>query len=88
MRKMKRNSSAIGFAVYLDLLERLPGDEEKFDVDALLLYDERADAKTVKQAVDMLSEKNISVSAQKKIPENLRYMSLYRLGKGGPEKVE
>ena len=32
MRKMKRNSNAIGFAVYLDLLERLPDDEEKFDV--------------------------------------------------------
>ena len=88
MRKMKKNSSAVGFAVYLDLLERLPGDEEKFDVGALVLYDETADAKTVKNAVDTLTAKNITVSAQKKMPENLRYVSLYKLGKGGLEKIE
>lgn len=88
MHKMKRNSSAVGFAVYLDLLERLPGDEEKFDVDALVLYDETTDAKAIKQAVDTLNDKNISVSAQKKMPENLRYRSLYKLGKGGLEKIE
>ena len=85
---MKKNSSAVGFAVYLDLLERLPGDEEKFDVGALVLYDETADAKTVKNAVDTLTAKNITVSAQKKMPENLRYVSLYKLGKGGLEKIE
>ena len=88
MRKMKRNSNAIGFAVYLDLLERLADDDEKFDVGALILYDDYADAKTIKNAADTLAEKNISVSAQKKIPENLRYMSLYKLGKGGLEKIE
>lgn len=88
MRKMKRNSNAIGFAVYLDLLERLPDDEEKFDVGALVLYDETADAKALKDAVGALTEKNISVSAQKKIPQNLRYRSLYRFGKGGLERVE
>ena len=85
---MKRNSNAIGFAVYLDLLERLPDDEEKFDVGALVLYDETADAKALKDAVGALTEKNISVSAQKKIPQNLRYRSLYRFGKGGLERVE
>ena len=88
MRKMKRNSNAIGFAVYLDLLERLPDDEEKFDVGVLVLYDETADAKALKDAVGALTEKNISVSAQKKIPQNLRYRSLYRFGKGGLERVE
>ena len=88
MRKMKKNSSAVGFAVYLDLLERLADDEEKFDVGALVLYDETADAKTVKNAVDTLTEKNITVSAQKKMPENLRYMSLYKLDGGGLEKIE
>ncbi|UKI37156.1 MAG: hypothetical protein L6V93_02880 [Clostridiales bacterium] len=47
------------------MLERLPGDEEKFDVDALLLYDERADAKTVKKCRRHIDRKNITVSAQK-----------------------
>lgn len=88
MRKMKKNSSAVGFAVYLDLLERLADDEEKFDVGALVLYDETLDAKTIKRAVDALTAKNITVSAQKKMPENLRYMSLYRLDEGGLNKIE
>ena len=88
MRKMKRNSNAIGFAVYLDLLERLPDDEEKYDVGALVLYDETADAKVLKDALAALTEKHISVSAQKKLPQNLRYRSLYKFENGGLERLE
>lgn len=86
--QMKRKFQCVGFAVYLDLLERLSDEEENYDVDALVLYDETADAKALKEALGTLTEQNIRVSAQKKLPQNLRYRSLYRFGKGGLESIE
>ena len=40
MEKLGRSGGAIGFALYLDLLEQLPGSRRGFDVDVLLLYDD------------------------------------------------
>ncbi len=42
LRKMGRSSRAIGFALYLDLLQR-QGSEGGFDVDTLILHDGAAD---------------------------------------------
>ena len=73
MRKMKRKSGAIGFAVYLDLLERLENDVQDFDVDTVLLYDEDTSLTQISAAVQALQEKGICVAAYRKIPEGLRY---------------
>ncbi len=43
LQKMGRKSGAVGFAVYLDLLERLSKPEEKYDVDTVVLYDKHSD---------------------------------------------
>ena len=43
MKKMGRKSGAIGFAVYLDMLERLGLSEKEYDVDAVILYDKDTD---------------------------------------------
>lgn len=87
MRKMNRDSDAIGFAVYLDLLERFGTEEEAYDVDAVLLYEEPCDWRALKTAVETFAERNISVSVQKCIPMTLRYKNLYRLGEGGAESL-
>lgn len=73
MKTMKRKSSAIGFAVYLDLLERLEKKQRAYDVDTLLLYDDTVNPERVIAAVRELTSQGISVSAQKNIPEKLRY---------------
>ena len=75
MRKINRTSSAIGFAIYLDLLDQnVPGEEYDFDV--LLLYDERNDALPVARKVRELTEKGLSVSAQKVVPAKLRFKEI------------
>lgn len=79
MRKMRRSARAIGFAVYLDMLERLDPDAEAFDVDTVLLYDESADPAALLRAVAELSAEGASVTAQRKAPEKLRYRRLVRL---------
>lgn len=47
MEKMGRNCGAIGFAVYLDQLERFGRQSSAFDVDALILYDDDSDLQLV-----------------------------------------
>ncbi len=83
MRKLHRKSGAIGFALYLDLLEQLPGKSAAYDVDVLLLYDARCSGKAVAQAVQRLAAQGKTVSAQRQIPPKLRYREVIRLDKEG-----
>jgi len=73
MKKMNRNSEAVGFAIYLDRLDELYRDRESFDVDCLLLYDESCSAPDVAERVEGLIKQGLSVSAQKEVPPKLRY---------------
>ncbi len=73
MRKLGRNSSAVGFAIYLDRLEQLQGRDNASDVDVLLLYDDATDKKAVAEQVRALAEQGIPVSAQKTVPAKLKY---------------
>ena len=88
MRRMGRKSRAVGFAVYLDLLERLDGDDRPFDVDAVLLYDDDADPLALTRAVGLLTDSGRSVLAQRAVPERLRYRQLLRFRDRGIEIVE
>lgn len=81
MARMGRKSQAIGFAVYLDLLEGFQSKGTKYDVDVLLLYDEKTDLKELSKTVAALVEEGKSVSAQK-CAGKLRYNSLLDLTGG------
>ncbi|MBQ7897415.1 MAG: ATP phosphoribosyltransferase regulatory subunit [Clostridia bacterium] len=76
MERMKRVSGAIGFALYLDLLEGLNKSKRGYDVDVLLLYKDTTDTGKVFERVKTLTEGGFSVTAQKSIPEKLRYKIL------------
>ena len=73
MQRMGRKSGAIGFAVYLDQLERLQESSREYDVDVLLLYDHETDLSGLRAAVSALRAQNLSVTAQRTIPEMLRF---------------
>ena len=85
MRRMGRSSRALGFALYLDLLEELRTAAPAYDVDVLLLYDEQTQASRVAAKVRELAEAGQSVSAQRAVPEKLRCRQLLDL-RGGAEK--
>lgn len=80
MRKLHKDNRAIGFAVYLDLLERLEKTRE-VDVDVLLLFGEQDDPAAVLNRVRQITGEGKSVSAQQVIPEKLTYGTLEVLGK-------
>jgi ATP phosphoribosyltransferase regulatory subunit len=88
MRRMGRDCRAVGFAIYMDQLERLNDASRPFDVDTLLLYDERADITALTRAVNKLTREGYSVRAQKAADDKLRYRRLLRFGEGGIEDGE
>lgn len=79
MKKMSRKSGAIGFAVYLDVLERLFQEESEFDVDVVLLYEDGAKLSEISSAVKTLSQNGEKILAQKSKPEKMRYKRLVKL---------
>ena len=66
MRRMGRQSDAIGFAVYLDQLERLGDDAAEFDVDVLILTDGACDPLLTAKAAKEWIDQGLTVRVQKK----------------------
>ena len=87
LQRMGRRSRAVGFAVYLDSLERLLEDRREYDVDVVLLYDSSADIAQVLKRARALREGGMSVMVLREVPEGLRYRDLVDLGtdKGGQD---
>ena len=78
MHRMGRRSNAIGFALYLDLLEELEGERERYDVDVLLLYSDSSADMLIEEKTRLINEGK-SVFTAKKIPEKIRYREILDL---------
>jgi ATP phosphoribosyltransferase regulatory subunit len=78
MRKMGKNQNAIGFAVYLDALERLLDNGSEYDVDTVVLYDSAADLSLLSAAIESLTAAGQTVMARRAVPEKLRYQRLLK----------
>ncbi len=88
MQKMGRSARAIGFAVYLDLLERFGATAPEFDVDAVLLYADGCDTSALFTAAEVLREENQRVTVCKKLPDGLKYKKLYAFENGEVKTLE
>ena len=69
MQKMGRTSNAVGFAVYLDLLEDLNRARSDYDYDTVILYNDESDPTTVAKTAEALIQKGERVIAVKKLPQ-------------------
>ena len=82
LRGMGRGSRAVGFALYLDLLGELYTQESGYDADILLLYDDSISAvKIIEKRTELIAAGN-SVSAQRSVPEKLRFREILDMRKG------
>lgn len=88
MAKMGKKSKAIGFAVYIDMLERLEESQNQYDVDAVILYDDSADISALNDAVKLMTSSGKTVMAQKTVPDKIRYKQLLKLQERGVEIIE
>jgi ATP phosphoribosyltransferase regulatory subunit len=87
MEKFGKKVGAIGFAVYLDKLERFAVEDGSFDVDVMLVYDEGVAPREIIVAARELGKEG-SVRALSAPDKSLRYRKLVRLGKDGLLTVE
>jgi len=84
MKKLGRSANAVGFAVYLDTIERLNMKQPDYDVDTVLLYKDSTEIRLVLEAADRFRDKG-SVITVKSVPAGLRYRQLAVLSEDGTE---
>ena len=73
VQRMGKPGQAIGFAVYMDQLERFEQPAQSYDVDVLLLCGPDTGPETVSQAASALRAEGNSVRVERSIPAGLRY---------------
>ena len=72
LTKMGKRAGAIGFAVYIDLLERFGEENEIYDADVLLIYGNKSAAE-VCSAVSEITASGMTVKAVKEDSDNGKY---------------
>jgi len=78
LHKMGKQGGAVGFAVYLDLLERLHREGRDCDADILCLYSEHDDPSAIADAVRHWNEQGKTVLLQREIPAQMRFGEIVR----------
>ncbi len=73
MKKMGKKSGAVGFAVYLDLLEELKTEGAEYDVDTVIIYGVDTDISSVAEAIDKCISEGRSAMALKSLPDKIKY---------------
>lgn len=87
MKKMRKSMGAIGFAVYLDMLERLEKNEREYDTDVLLLYGDDCDISDINRLSEEIIKSGKSVTVLKSVPEKLKFREVMRIGRNGVETI-
>ena len=77
-RKMGRNAKAIGFAIYLGLLDNLIPQENAFDVDTLILHDGTVEPKALMAAAEAAAKEG-TVLVTRQLPQTRSWNRLVRL---------
>lgn len=83
MEKMGKKSKAVGFALYLDLLERLDTAKKEYDADTIIVYDDSTAPSVVFQEAQKQIESGKTVLCLKNVPADIRYMTKINFTKGG-----
>ncbi len=73
LKKMDKKGGAIGFAVYLNELERLNAYKPEYDGDVLLLYKHHTPAAAVAKAAEECRKAGLSVRVERYAPEGLTF---------------
>ena len=77
IKRMNKTGGGIGFAVYLDTLNKIKS--AKADEKILLLYDDTVSPEQVIRSVSILKQDGIKVRAQREIPVEYKYTRLLRM---------
>ena len=81
MRRLHRDAGAMGFAVYLNLLERVLPEPEALDTDVLILHD-GSDPEGLMRRIAALEAQGSRVRADRAVPEGFRCGKVLRYDGG------
>ena len=88
MEKFGKKTEAIGFAVYLDRLERYAADTDVYDVDVLVLYDNDTDVQKIIDTVEQFKSEGKTVRAANLLDKSVSYKELVCVGQEGADILE
>ena len=88
MERFGKKMGAVGFAVYLDKLERFGSTADEYDVDYMLVYDSDIPSGEIIAAAKKLGGDGSSVRASSAVDAGVRYRRLVKLSKGGLVTLE
>jgi len=80
--RMGKHGEAIGFAVYLDQLERLASAKPAYQTEALVLYDDQTDPLEIVRATEELRARGVSFRVQREEEPCPTCREIVRLTKG------
>ena len=80
LRQMGRSDCAIGFAVYMNLLERMEEPDTAFDADVLLLYDDETPVPNLFREAERCRRAGQSVRVERQAPEGLSFQTVRKVG--------
>ncbi len=78
MNRMKQNDKAVGFAIYLDMLERLNETVNEYDVDVVMLYERDCNIKKLNREIEKITYNGTKVMALTSIPNEIKYRKLMK----------
>ncbi|MBQ2694723.1 MAG: ATP phosphoribosyltransferase regulatory subunit [Clostridia bacterium] len=85
--KLRENTQAIGFAVYLDNLNFYYKKKREFDSDILILFDSADKSVSLLSLVESFVEKGFSVRVEHTIPEGYKAKTVYFFENGALREV-
>ena len=88
LTRLGKTAGAIGFAVYLDRLERHGIDGEEYDVDTVIVYDKGTDVKKIAEVRASVMAEGVSVLVGATPDMTQSYRRLLKITDGGIEVLE
>lgn len=82
LKKLGKNTGAIGFAVYTDTLNSYFVPESPYDIDCVLIYNENDDVYAVSEAAHRLLAQGKGVLVQKKVQKDIKAARYYKMADG------
>ena len=81
MKKMGKDTSAIGFAVYLDLISELEYVSDEYDTDVVVVYSDKTSLEKLYELTEKIRGEGKRVTVRKALPTRLKYKELIELDK-------
>lgn len=85
--KLRENTQAIGFAVYLDNLNLYYKKKREFDSDILILFDSSETSNTLLSLVEGFVDKGFSVRVEHSVPDGYKAKTVYSYENGALREV-